>query len=98
MAASISHYNTTHEQGELLFVYREKARTQEERILAWYRRNPTRSFSPSQVRLLAFEDPRPEITSVRRAITNLCKAGSLAKTTDKVMGPHGRPEYTWILA
>ena len=38
------------------------------------------------------------ITSVRRAMTNLTKAGLLEKTGDKVLGEYGVMVNTWKLA
>ena len=37
------------------------------------------------------------ITSVRRCITDLTTDGHLEKTTKKVTGMYGKPEYVWEL-
>ena len=94
----MGHHNTTHEKGKTLHQFEMVAITQEQTILNYFHRNPASKLSPSKVRRLAFDQSRPpEITSVRRAMSNLTKQGSLTKTDLKAEGPHGRPEYCWAL-
>lgn len=51
------------------------------------------SFSPSQVHeQKCFQWP---LTSTRRAISNLTKAGILEKTDHTVEGRYGKPEHCW---
>lgn len=90
-----SYYNTTHETGDTLDLFEVKARTQEDIIMAFFVRTG-RPWSPSQVWQEVMQ--RAPLTSVRRAITNLERAGQLVKTTQKVQGAYGRPECMWIAA
>lgn len=88
-----SHYNTTHETGETLERFERQASRQEDVILRWFRRHPGRLYTPSQINGLL---PGAPITSIRRALTNLTKAGHLVKTGHKRSGDYGRPEHCWV--
>lgn len=88
-------YNTTNELGDNLALYRGRAKGQAELILRFFRVTD-RAWSPSQI-MRCFGDRWP-ITSVRRAITDMTKAGLLERTDNKVTGPYGRDEYTWRAA
>jgi predicted ArsR family transcriptional regulator len=92
-----SYHNTTHETGKTLAEYEGKAKTQEERILEYFRNNWHTEMSPSQVQNCLGMHGTP-ITSIRRAITNLTTDGKLVKTDKKVKGIYGRAEFTWRLA
>ena len=92
------HYNTTHETGQQLLNLEARASSQEETILQFFKQSPN-YYTPSQIRKLAFSPLRmPEITSVRRAMTNLTRDNCLIKTLTKRMGPLGHREHCWILA
>ncbi len=86
---------TTSKTGQALL--ETKTKTQEQAILRFFRNLPYR-HTPSQVRGLAFADPKPTIESVRRAITRLTNSGCLIKTTERRDGPRGRPETCWQMA
>lgn len=91
-----SYYNTTHSQGKDLFDFEAKAQSQEEKILAYFKRVTAPSgIAPSWVHRKVF--PCSPLTSVRRAMTNLTKQGLLEKTDKQVRGLWGRPEYLWRL-
>lgn len=94
-----SHHNTTNESGWLLAKFEGKAKSQEIKILSWFKAQPRLDFtsSPTEVLRSVFNNGLP-ITSVRRAITNLTTNGDLFKTDKKVNGPYGRPECLWRLA
>lgn len=100
---SESHFNTTHESGDRLREFEQKAKSQEIEILRLFKREAKKrkvpEFTPSNVhnRIWFNQDKNYPITSVRRALTNLTKLGFLEKTTKKKMGPYGRPEYVWRL-
>ena len=90
-----SFFNTTNERQPERTTYEAKAVKQEDLILRLYKsmREP---MSPDKVsRLLGDAFP---ITSVRRAITNLTGRGQLVKTTRKIQGRYGRPNYLWKAA
>ena len=98
------YYNTTNLSGSDLTRATEKAQTQEEVILAWFRslERPNHgsafyglSWGPSKVRHMCLN--HAPITSVRRAMNSLTKKGKLEKTTHKVDGPYGAQEFTWRL-
>lgn len=88
-----SYHDTTNAPADKRKEYEQKALTQEDKILAYFRRNWHRRLSPSQVQRYVMQ--AQPITSVRRAITNLTNKGLLVKTEHKVDGPYGRPEYQW---
>lgn len=94
-----AYHNTTDSSGNQLEQYEQKAVTQEQRVLHFFEANPGRSFTPSEVLSYAFSHllPRPPVTSVRRAMSNLTAPGKLEKTTEQRQGPYGRPEYAWRL-
>ena len=88
-------YNTIHETGEELAESHAKAKTQEEKIYAYflYCNQP---LSPSMfLEQLGLNCP---ITSVRRAICNLTKEGKIFKTKETVLGMYGKKETLWMLS
>jgi hypothetical protein len=91
-----SYYNTTHSIHPELTRYEEKAKSQEERILEYFKTYEV-SATPSNLLRVLFHDQVP-LTSIRRAFTNLTNAGDLVKTDRQVRGPYDRPEYQWRLA
>lgn len=77
-----------------------RARTQEALILGWFeaedRRRPGARFTPSDVHA-AFD--WYELTSIRRALTNMTTAGDLVHwPKDRVPSPRGAMESRWSLA
>lgn len=93
----MTYYNTVSEQGETLKAYRSKASGQDAKILELFRKRPEMSYSPFQV--LAFADlpVTTPITSVRRSMSNLTKAGLLVRLDAKRKGNFGRNNCTWKL-
>jgi hypothetical protein len=82
---------------------KKTARTQEEIILELFKNNPRKAFTPFCVldelatRLDKFK--HVPITSVRRALTDLTKAGLLYKDTDdQLEGDYGKFNCTWKYA
>jgi len=73
----------------------KKAINQSEKILALFKESPHCDFTPSEV-YLKFGQQYP-LTSIRRAISTLCKAGDLVKTDRKRIGIYGEDNYTWKL-
>ncbi len=91
----MSYYNTTQETGSALAEFHAKAKTQEQKVLLCFR-TKNKPLSPFMVAdLLDFIYP---ITSIRRALTNLTKEGTLEKTDKKVKGQYGHREHLWRLA
>lgn len=89
-----SHHNTTHESGDCLAGMERQASTQEIAILTFFRANNHRDgWTPSEVfRRIDLNCP---LTSIRRAMSNLTRAGQLVRTGIKRPGMYGRPEYAW---
>jgi hypothetical protein len=90
-----SHHVRSHQTVEEALAGESRARGQEECILAWIRDHggAGRRFTPREV-YAAF--PGLELTSVRRAMTNLTTAGRLIHyDEDRRPGPKGAPESTW---
>jgi hypothetical protein len=76
--------------------YRQQAKSQEELILSFFQSRPGVAMSPEYIRDSIL--PQAPLTSVRRAITNLTKAGELVHTDEVVAGYYGRPVGTWKAA
>jgi len=92
----MSYFNTTNAKGEELKGYQNKADTQDDKILSFFKSNPLDNFTPEEVWRKIFNGETP-LTSVRRAITNLKNAGDLEKTKIKREGGFGRPCYCYCL-
>lgn len=92
------YYNTNHEEGTELLESESKAQTQEELILEYFQFNPGLQLTPFGVKSkLDWLFHHVPITSIRRAMTNLTKAGYLMKTNFKETGKYGKKNYLWSL-
>jgi hypothetical protein len=76
---------------------REKlALTQTEKILRFFHANPDKEFTPCEVwQAVGYADML--LTSIRRSMSNLVKAGELVKTDNRKIGLYGEWNYTWKL-
>lgn len=96
---SKSFFNTINLEGPALEKATARAAYQNDIIIAIFRANPTRRFSPSQMqKIIAAKYGRHLlIGSVRRSMTTLAGRGSLTKGDDsqRIAGPSGVPENTW---
>lgn len=90
-----SYHNTVPESGITLEAYRRRANEQDAAVLSVFRVSPTRLFTPFEI-WLSFSRKWP-LTSIRRAITNLQRAGKLEKTEFKKDGGYGRLNNCWRL-
>ena len=86
------HYNTNNETGETLAKSNKKATTQEEQIFQMFRFH--RKLSASQAWNL-YPCKKTPLTSIRRAITNLCKVDKLEKTATMTSGVFGKKEHVY---
>jgi len=87
-------YQTIDQTGSALKESNKKTRKQEELILDLFvKRN--RPLSPSMV--LSQSGLNCPITSIRRAMTDLCKAGRIVKTDRQIKGIYGKAEHLWEL-
>ena len=91
------YHNTTESTQPELNQYREKAQSQEDKILDWFK-TYEQTAGPTKIMNCVFSYGSTPITSVRRAMTNLTDSGDLVKTDKQVKGPYGRPEFIWKLA
>jgi len=90
----MSYYNTTNESDETLRDAMLKAKTQDERVLKLF--ETYEKMSPYTChRFYESVYPPVPITSIRRAISNLTKAGKLEKTEVKQPGKYGAKNYVW---
>lgn len=76
-------------------VREKKAINQNEKILQFFKEHMFSDFTPSEV-WLKFGQQQP-LTSIRRAITDLTKAGELVKTENKRKGFYNEINSTWKL-
>ncbi len=80
---------------EQLEQYEDKANKQDKKILNFFECHHHQSFTPADIHLV-FGQQFP-LTSIRRAITNLTKAGKLELTGETRKGLYGRENNTWKL-
>lgn len=85
-----AHFETTSESARDRQRYEKQARGQNEEVLQYVR--SVGFASPSQVQE---KFPQWPITSIRRALTTMAKAGLLRKTEVQVEGLYGRNEHVW---
>tara|TARA_R110002020_G_scaffold267311_3_gene482436 strand:+ start:1700 stop:2044 length:345 start_codon:yes stop_codon:yes gene_type:complete len=90
-----SYYNTNTEQGSELTKSNEKAKSQEEKILKIFKIK--NKLSASEAWAIYDNKINTPITSIRRAITNLCSDGELFKTNEKIIGIYGKKEHIYML-
>ena len=87
-------FNTNNESGEELKQSRRNAITQEREIYDIFFAEVT-PLTPSEV--FAKMGQRCPITSVRRAMTNMTKDGTLKKTNEMRPGLYGKNEHAWMI-
>lgn len=89
-------HDTTPLTGERLAEAVRVAQQQDQAVMALMREGV---WSPSEVWNYGRSCGRQWLlTSVRRSISNLTKAGALVMTGQQIEGPYGRPENTWTAA
>jgi hypothetical protein len=96
----MTYFNTNRQTGDRLKQYQTQAATQDNKIANFFTLYAGEAFTAWEVQSLAFTigKDRPPITSVRRSMTTLTKAGILTKTDIlKEAGQYGRRSYAWIL-
>ena len=92
------YFNTTNIQGEELRQCQIKAGTQNAVILAFFRANPGKSFTPFEVKYgLKWHLNFPPITSIRRAISTLTELDYLIMTDELRAGEYGAVNHCWRL-
>ena len=93
----MSYYNTTNQKGTELKSNQEKAKTQDELILEFFKKSPEKHLSPTDLWRRLFQDRCP-LTSVRRSFNTLTNDGYIKKTGYTKHGMYGRKEYCWMLS
>jgi hypothetical protein len=97
-SARPSYYDTTSELARLE-EYEARAGHQERVVLRHFRCRPSLPINPTDCHDsligLGLIDRKVPLTSIRRAITNLTKAGFLQKCEEKREGSYGRLEFCW---
>lgn len=91
------YFNTNHETGVTLAKSRRNAETQENKILSWFKSNPSKEASPEHILDAVFDNVNVPVTSIRRAMTNLSNKDMLVKTDKMVKGSYGKMIHTWKL-
>ena len=86
-------YNTINEVSSVLITSHTNTRTQEEIILDCFK-SAQEPLSPSMVHFLT--KLKCPITSIRRAMSDLTKSGSLTKTPKYTIGKFGKKEHLWV--
>jgi hypothetical protein len=89
------YYNTNKESGDTLTKSKIKAKSQEELILEIFK--DSIKLSASEAWKIYDKKGITPITSIRRAITNLCNDNKLFKTEEKANGLYGKKEYIYKL-
>lgn len=92
-----SFFNTTRLEGEDLKKAVDKAVSQEEKILNYFKLLKTRELTASEVWRSVFDVDSTPLTSIRRAMTVLMSKGLLKKTDKQIEGMYGALEHKWKL-
>jgi len=87
-------YETIYQTDSALKESKKKTSKQEDLIFALFQKR-NRPLSPSMV--LSQSGLNCPITSIRRAMTDLCKAGRIVKTDRQIKGMYGKAEHLWEL-
>jgi hypothetical protein len=88
-----NYYNTNKESGDILLKSNIKAQTQEDEIFDIFRSKV--KLSASEAWNLYSKKECTPITSIRRAITNLCNEVKLIKTEETICGIYGKMEHVY---
>ena len=89
-------YNTNKETGEDLKDSISKAKSQEVAVLKIFSNKI--NLSASEAWSIFDSTATTPITSIRRAITNLCKKGELFKTDKTKKGIYGKNEHIYTIS
>ena len=94
------YYNTNDETGDTLRRSRRRTASQETIIYRLFSNDSDSSLelTASEVLNCLGPDTIWPITSIRRSLSYLSKAGKLIKTDNTKLGPYGKQEFTWKLA
>jgi hypothetical protein len=93
----MTYYNTTTLCNPVLERYESKSIKQEAQIMAAFHKYPKLPMTPHDVLYRGGFTQDVPITSIRRGLSNLTKAGYLVKTDLMKVGPFGRVSHTWTI-
>jgi Fe2+ or Zn2+ uptake regulation protein len=88
-------FNTIGEDGQQLADSNATSKSQEDLILSIFRRCDYNLTASDVWRWMKVHDTAILLTSVRRAMSNLCTQGYLEKTENKRMGIYGKVEHLY---
>lgn len=89
--------DSTNESGVTLDEYENKAKKQDDLILALFRKFPLVPMTPPEVNVLLGTNSHMLLTSVRRSLNSLTNLGYLERLDSKRKGIYGRMNYQWKL-
>ena len=100
------YYNTTKETGTTLEQSTSKARTQDEYVLAYFKKHDNLGVTPERVlrhfrimeKLSESKWHNTPVTSIRRSFSNLKNQGLIQKTNLTIKGDFGKNVHVWKLA
>lgn len=93
---AVKYHNTTEEDNETVEVFKKFNLAANLSVLEVFEAYPDRSFTPFEVHdLLIKSGSKMELTSCRRAISDLEDLGKLENTREKVMERKGRNNFKW---
>ena len=101
----MNYYNTNNEIGTELMKSQEKAKSQDELVLIFFKNHDQLGVTPERV-LRHFQILEPlssdkwaktPLTSIRRSFSNLHKRGLIEKTGRKIEGDFGKQINVWKL-
>ena len=90
-----SFHNTTNLAGAQLELAEVKAASQEDVVLSFCMKHRNMLVTPEIVHASVLQNA--PLTSVRRAMSNLTRAGKLKKTEAMVKGQYGARVHCWVL-
>ena len=93
------YYNTTSEKQPKLELFRQKAKSQQDKVLEFLKANPNKSYSANKIKHEVFGNGIL-LTSVRRSLSTLCLPDETGqplaiKTSEKELGEWGRHSYKY---
>lgn len=87
-------HNTINATNNEVAEFNVKIKTQNDRILEFFKNNQGKQYTPFDVQK-ALDMYYHPITSIRRAISDLCADNKLIKCNEQRTGPYGKKNYTW---
>lgn len=93
----MTYFNTNKESGQTLEESIKKSKSQEERILIYLKKEERYDFTPDYLWENYFMKEGIPLTSIRRAVSNLCNKGITVKTKFMTDGGYGKQIHIYHL-